>query len=435
MSEIRRSVPGGLAGVLITALAIAVCWVPQSARAQISSYSAGGYLSDLLSHYDGPILPPGGTPFPEAKLGDWQNNLQLRLNLHWYPSQNIAAAFESRSLLVCQRNIGRGTLFEDQIDPDLGLYFDLDATGKQRDAVLVAAVDRLWVDWTRDKLEITAGRQRIAWGTCLVWNPADLFNPYNVLDFDYDEKPGADAIRVQVYTGAVSKVEFAGGPGRTRETVTYAARWLTGLWDYDTCLIAGWQRQFWRLGGTWAGQIGSGGFRGEVIYSKPGATVVLGPGDFPGKAGEGPGIWMAGEGIRTAGEGIRTARDFWTVALSYDYTFSNSLYLNSEALYNGMGTTGDAGLRRLETLITAELTPARYSIFQEVAYDITPLLRGRVFGILNPSDRSWVSMLGLTYSFATDWELLLFALPAGGRAGTEFGDLPGQAGLRIRFYF
>jgi hypothetical protein len=158
-----------------------------------------------------------------------------------------------------------------------------------------------------------------------------------------------------------------------------------------------------------------------VLYSAPGATTVLEP--------------RTGTGTAHEGQDVRTAGDFSTLVLSYDYTFRNSFYICSEVLYNGLGTTGLSGLRQEETLITGELSPARYSIFQEVAYDLTPLLRARAFGLFNPDDRSWASMLSLYYSVATDWELLLFAFPAGGGTGAEFGDLPTEAGIRIRYDF
>lgn len=33
----------------------------------------------------------------------------------------------------------------------------------------------------------------------MAWNPNDWFNTYNYFDFDYEERPGTDAIRVRVY--------------------------------------------------------------------------------------------------------------------------------------------------------------------------------------------------------------------------------------------
>ena len=387
-----------------------VLWcLPLMLRAKPSSWGAGGYLKNLLTWSDGPAL--GFT----AGEGRWQNTTQFRLNLRWYPVESVTACLESRHLAVLQRNIGKGTGYLGVIPSQTGYYLDLEGQRVNRSSLFTTAVDRMYLDWTYRSLEVTAGRQRVAWGTCLVWNPTDLFNPYSVLDFDYEEKPGTDALRIQVYTGAVSTVELAGAPGRTDGQTTYGMRYLSGLGGYDISMVAGWERRFWRLGLGWAGQIEGGGFRGEVLYSKPGETIVLGPG-----VGSSDGAALT---------------DFWTLALSYDYTFRNSFYVHSELLYNGLGTTDDAGLRRAETIITGELSPARYSVFQELAYDITPLLRCDIFAIANPSDRSWTCVSSLAYSLSPDWELSAFVIPSGGRTGSEFGGIPGQAALRIRYDF
>ena len=356
-----------------------------------------------------------------GQAGRWQNTAQLRLNLAWYPFGSMKAALGSRHLMVLQSNIGEASDYAGPVASVGGYYFDLDGERATRNSTLTTAVDRLYLDWTYRSLEVTAGRQRIAWGTCLVWNPLDLFNPYSVLDFDYEEKPGSDALRVQVYTGPVSTMEAAGGPGRDRRHVTYGIRYLRSLGGYDLAVVGGWERQFWRLGTGWAGQIAGGGFRGEILYSSPDGTVV---------AGSDTGIASV-DGVSTGGK----LGDFWTAAVSYDYTFRNSLYIHGELLYNGLGTTGEAGLRWAATPVAGELGPARYSIFQEVAYDLTPLLRGDVFVVFNPNDRSWISIASAAYAFATDWELDMLAIPAGGKVGSEFGGTPGRVALRLRYDF
>ena len=48
-------------------------------------------------------------------------------------------------------------------------------------------LDRAWIDYTRGKLQLRLGRQRINWGTNLVWNPNDVFNTFSYFDFDYEE--------------------------------------------------------------------------------------------------------------------------------------------------------------------------------------------------------------------------------------------------------
>jgi hypothetical protein len=396
-------------------LLLALCCIPAGLMARLSELTAGGYLKDLVA------CSETAAPDSSGRAGQWQNTTQVRLNLRFYPAESVTAAVESRHLMVLQRNVGEGTGSLGSAVSQGDHYFDLAGESANRNSVLTTAVDRLYVDWTYRSLEATAGRQRIAWGTCLVWNPIDLFNPYSVLDFDYEEKPGTDAFRIQVYTGAVSTIEAAGVPGRTGRQTTFGVRYVASLWQYDLSIVGGWERRFWRMGAGWAGQIAGGGFRGEALYSRPGETIEIGPTSGPGSP--------YGQG------GNDRYGAFSTLALSYDYTFRNSLYLHSELLYNGLGTTDNAGLRWAETVVTGELSPARHSIFQELAYDITPLLRCDIFAILNPDDRSWTCISSLAYAFSANWEIIFFAIPSGGKRGSEFGGIPDQAALRIRFDF
>jgi hypothetical protein len=106
-----------------------------------------------------------------------------------------------------------------------------------------------------------------------------------------------------------------------------------------------------------------------------------------------------------------------------------------EWLYNELGTTRNSGIRRIKTLYTGELTPSRHSLFFEVAYDITPLMRGDIFFIVNPSDDSWMAAPSLTYSVATDWEIYLLAFPSEGKVGSEFGGFPAQYFVRAQYSF
>ena len=111
--------------------------------------------------------------------------------------------------------------YEQMIDEEGG-YFDLGTVLISADGwFLHSAIDRAWVDYTLGKLQVRAGRQRINWGVNLVWNPNDIFNTFSYFDFDYEERPGTDAVRVQYYTGTTSSAElvYKPGPNRTRSAL------------------------------------------------------------------------------------------------------------------------------------------------------------------------------------------------------------------------
>jgi len=385
---------------------------------QLSDWEYGGYVKNLATYIDGTYesLP--------VESGKFQNVFQGRLNLNWYPLYELSFSAQSRHLFTYQKELYLTQGFVNQLSRS-SYYFDLTWEAiEENDHNFFSEFDRLNLLWTAGDLEVTLGRQRIAWGTCLVWNPTDLFNAANILDFDYPERPGTDAVKVQYYIDEVSAIEIAFSPGRTADEVIYAGRYKTNFWNYDFSLLAGWQLKTLRFGGSWAGDISGGGFRGEIVYSKPDINV-----DFPVNpalaAFTPPGVIP----------NILLEKPYWTAAFSYDYTFENSLYLHTEWLYNELGLTKNSGYKRYQTIYSGELSPSRHSLFYEIAYDITPLLRGDIFFIVNPTDNSWIAAPSLTYSVATDWEIYLLAFPSEGKTGSEFGGFPAQYFLRTQFSF
>jgi hypothetical protein len=171
----------------------------------------GGYVKNLTTYADGEIewLP--------IDVGSWQNTTQLRTNLFYYPEDNITTSAQARTLLVLQENSDLLRQFQSALNTTGSYYFDLKLEWlKNDDAYGFTEIDRLYLDWVYKDWEVIFGRQRIAWGTCLVWNPTDFFNPFDILDFDYEERPGTDAVHVQYYTGPLSQFNAAFTPGRTR---------------------------------------------------------------------------------------------------------------------------------------------------------------------------------------------------------------------------
>jgi hypothetical protein len=383
---------------------------------QLSTLNFGGYAKNLTTYTDGQI-----EWFP-INIGQWQNATQLRLNLFMYSEHNITTSIQTRSLLVHQENYQLLKRFQGEFNTEGSYYFDLRYNWLEENNIMGSSeIDRLYLDWMVNDWEVVFGRQRITWGTCLVWNPTDLFNPFDILDFDYEERPGADALQVQYYTGPLSQFNIAISPGRTRYDVVYAARYVTNEWNYDFNFIAGWQLNSLRLATSWAGEIYDGGFRGEILYTDPNIEYTT------------IDINLNSQTIAYRSE--KNNDSYWTFVLSYDYTFENSFYIHTEYIYNGLGSTENAGSRRLDIIHTGELIPARQSIFQEFAYQFTPLLRGDFFIIYNPNDKSWLAAPSLYYSVATNWDIYVLAFPSGGNPGTEYGGFPDQYFTRVEFSF
>jgi hypothetical protein len=104
-------------------------------------------------------------------------------------------------------------------------------------------------------------------------------------------------------------------------------------------------------------------------------------------------------------------------------------------MYNSTGITENTALYRSEALSAGRLSAARFAIFQEAAYDVTPLARASAFAIFNPDDSSWLLAPGFTYSLVTNLDMLLIAYFTGGTTLSEYGSFGEAAFLRLKYSF
>lgn len=58
-------------------------------------------------------------------------------------------------------------------------------------------LDRANLHWQHGQFQVTAGRHAISWGNGLIFNPVDVFNPFNPLAIDTEYKPGEDMLHAQ----------------------------------------------------------------------------------------------------------------------------------------------------------------------------------------------------------------------------------------------
>lgn len=376
--------------------------------AQLSSTDYNGYVKYLFS----------SAKYPGVNDSFNDHLLHTRLNTRWYPAKSLTAALELRTRIFYGESVEKIPFYSSLIESKQGLV-DLDVLlWDEKKTIGYAEIDRLWLDYVKDDWQFTIGRQRIAWGTSWAWNPTDLFNPKEVLDFDYEEMPGADAIRIQHYTGPVTKVELAVSPGKKKEDLIAAGLISFNQWNYDFNLIAGYKKERWVVGGGWVGDILNAGFRGEILISEAHHQKFESP------------LYQLFNI-----ESLSSDNPAVSFVISGDYTFSNSFYIHTEILFNSNGTDRFASLYRQESIEHDMITPALWSIFQEFAYQFSPLLRAGVFGIFNPNDKSFVIVPTASYSIVTNFDFYLTGLLFAGDALTEYGDYGSTLFLRLKYSF
>jgi hypothetical protein len=191
------------------------------------------------------------------------NLLHNRLNFKGYINNNVTFAAEFRNRLFTGDLVRSSSFYSENTASDAGLVdMSWNIINKQS-FFLNTTVDRLWMDLNYGKFQARIGRQRINWGQAFVWNPNDIFNAYSFFDFDYIERPGSDAVRLQFYPSFTSSAELVIKIDNEND-ITTAGLYRFNKWGYDIQFLAGYMNsEDIVIGGGWSGVLGNISFRGE----------------------------------------------------------------------------------------------------------------------------------------------------------------------------
>ena len=288
------------------------------------SFSLNGYVKYLPAYMD--------YSFFESENNHLIHN---RINFRGYFGDNLSIGLELRNRVF----------FNDipSIQGDDGLvnmsYFIV----REDNFVFNSMIDRLWLKYQKDKIEISIGRQRVNWGVNTIWNNNDLFNAYNFIDFDYIERPGSDVVRF-IYSGDnLSSFELVYMPNE-RKGYALAGLYKLNSFGYDFQLLAANYFNDIVLGGGWAGNIKNAGFKGELSY-------------FFDK------------------ENIENSLSF---SSSLDYSTKNGFYFLGSYLYNsnGMNESNFLSLININANVLSpkNLMPSKHSYLLQVNKPISPPL-------------------------------------------------------------
>jgi hypothetical protein len=197
---------------------------------------------------------------------------------------------------------------------------------------------------------LRAGRQRINWGITNTWNPNDLFNTYNFLDFDYEERPGSDAMKIQYRVGELSNIELA--YAKKKDQPVSAIKYFTNYKKYDLQVIAGIYQSRFTAGMGWAGSISDVGFKGEAefyTHQKDSASHFIS-------------------------------------SVEADYIFKNGWYVSSVILYNQKGLNGPISeeMNMVFAASPRNLMHAKWSWLINSSKEFTPRFNGSMTVVYSP---------------------------------------------------
>lgn len=367
-------------------------------KSEILNFSLSGYLQNFE------------TVWIQNNNGKWQtmNAINNRLDLKWYPTNSVTAHIGMRNIF----NYGQLVAdyypyFADMAIRDKGFIDMTRSIVKDTSCFLYTNIDRAYFEFVKGNLEIKIGKQRINWGKNLVWTPNDIFNTFNYFDFDYIERPGCDAIKVQYYTGMTSSAQLAYKIDKDKK-VTFAGMYSFNKWNYDFQFLGGIMEDDIAIGAGWAGQLFKAGFNGEATYFRDKENFA-----------DTTGIFVASIGL--------------------NYTFKNSIFIHGAFLYNSAGTTDSASMGTMMAMdmdISAKnFTRARYSTFAQISFPVSPLIKASLSGIFNPNDKSAFVGPSMDISLTDNIGFLITGQIFMGDDNTEFGDYGTLLFARLKWSF
>jgi len=332
------------------------------------------------------------------------NLIHNRLNLKGYISDNLTFGAEFRNRLFTGDMVRSGPEYSEMIGSDQGMVdMSWNIINKQS-FFLNTTIDRLWFDFNYEKFQARIGRQRINWGQTLVWNPNDIFNAYSYFDFDYVERPGSDAVRLQYYPGSSSAIEIA-VKADYEDKITAATLYRFNKWGYDLQFLAGYfNSEDIVAGAGWSGAIGSISFRGEGTWFQPAKNF-----------------------LDSTGTGIFT--------LGFDKVFKNNSMAQLQLMYcNNPADLDSFTSLYFGTMSTKDLAFSKFSSFGLFSYPVTPLLNLSVSAIWFPDLDGYYAGPSLDYSIAENVDVSVYWQHFGSKKNDNNTTM-NLGFLRVKFSF
>jgi len=364
-------------------------------------------LKDIFSLHGYVKYMPSAN-FLKLKDVKFDHLIHNRINIRGNFSENLIAKLELRNRIFFGNAVETSQPFYgDFIGKDNG-EVDLSFLPiNNNNLIFSTVIDRAYIDYNKGKWEVSAGRQRINWGVNLLWNTNDLFNAYNFVDFDYQERPGSDALRVQYFIGNLSSVDLAYKPGGNINKTIAAGLWKFNKWKYDFQFLAANYYTDIAIGGGWAGNIKNAGFKGEATLFQPKNNFLDTSGVF-------------------------------STSSSVDYSFKKGVYIIFSFLFNSAGKSTANNIHQelfINNLSAKNLMPTKYSYFGQISGSFNQKFKGNLAVIFGQGINVLFLMPSLAFSVSQNWDANITGQIYYGNSVNVFKNLGNAVFLRIDYSF
>ncbi|MEA3316454.1 MAG: DUF1302 family protein [Bacteroidota bacterium] len=383
--------------IVITIFFLAFAIFAQSQDSKFSNITVNGYVKYMNTVMFSDIN--------DIWMSD--NLIHNRLNLRWYATNNLTVGLGLRNRFIYGDFVKNIPGYDNIIENDNSFINMSENLLSEKSFLMNTNLDRAWVEYNKNNLNIKLGRQRINWGQNFVWNPNDIFNSYSFFDFDYEERPGSDAMRVQYYNSYTSVMEAAVSIN-AKDEITAAGFYRFNKSGYDFQVLGGIVNSSdYVIGTGWSGSIKDVSWSGELSYLYPKNNI-----------GDTSGILLS--------------------SVAANYMFNNSLYVSTEVLFNGNAKNVNiAGLNQYyyRPMSVKTLSFSEWSYFGQLTYPIHPLLKGTFSVMYYPQIDAYYIGPSLEYSLQDNFSISLNAQAFKGKFSPGTTEELNMIFFRLRWSF
>lgn len=374
------------------------------------SSSAWSFAGHLKYEFDGRTLPDNSLYRTFTGSPSADHALETRLKLSWSGDDwDAKADYQLFALygdtLELADKLPGSTLPVERVISDTRRWWNLTRRYGDDGHAVVQRLDRLSIGRSSDTFVWRFGRQAISWGNGLVFNPMDVFNPFDPAAVDKEYKTGDDMLYTQYLfsdgsdlqgVAVVRRNPVNGNVESDQSSLAIKYHGFLGLNEYDLLAASHYGEALLGIGGNVS--VGGAVWRGDLT-------------------------WADSDG------GVFSA----VASASYSWTWSGmNVSGELEYFHNGFGQADSAYAPRqladnpalLQRIARGELyTLARNYLAASATIEVTPLFLLTPTLFLNLDDPSALMQVVLEYDLRQDFLLRAALNVPIGPDGSEYGGI------------
>jgi hypothetical protein len=275
-------------------------------------------------------------------------------------------------------------------------------------------IDRLYLKFPIRMVDVTLGKQRIAWGNGLLFRPTDRFNKPNPLSMS-GRKEGVNALLAKAYISDLTAIEFVIAPADTFKEINgevnlerlkysrFATRYSTNYYKSDMAFS-------YQYNGETNDHIFGIDMKGDIKLGYHLETTFT---------------------YNNDSFNSENFMDYLQSVLGLDYSFLEKWIIIGEYFYNGRGMKKESILPISDFSLLDDFKYRHY-LYSQITYRPDIFLNGSIIFIMNLVDKSLIISPTIGYNLFQNTDLQLYSQVFYGDETDEFSSE--RLGLNQAYY-